>query len=508
MTSQSRGETRDARFAARRDVSPLPSPLVHRSFVTRVTPLLERVLPDDDPTQLGRVALYSAGLACFGGVQMLGPYLRAGLNRHYGIMAMFVFLIAGLAFYYLACRRTVPRLVRDFPGHGRALAVIGLLGALWLSVYGVGEIVQFPRDLSHRHHYQNDAVTNTYCATQMLLHGQNPYTGFSMVDCLVRNGLNGRFTTPLQAGAFAHIRVYPSATELQRAFERAARDRVRRPKEFETSVSYPAGAFILPLPFVALGWHEMSTFYLAWILLSYVLLLAGMPARWRGWLLALALGNIALWGDAVSGSSDALDIFLILAAWMSWRRPWLSPLLMGAAIATRQQGWFFAVFYAILVGRAYGMRALIGRLATMGAVFAAVNLPFFFAAPGAWINGSFGPLKDRMFPLGAGLVALAVHAWLPLWPHDIYTVLELLAMVACAVVYARTCRLHPGTGLVLALVPLVFAWRSLFTYFAPLSILCLWPVFADRACASEPREAEARAPVVEMKRIRSFGRGA
>jgi uncharacterized membrane protein len=307
-----------------------------------------------------------------------------------------------------------------------------------------------------------------------------------MVDCLARNGLTGRFTTPLRKGEFAKVSIYPHADDLKRVYERALRLHIQRPPEFESYISYPAGAFIFPVPFVALGWHEMSTFYLLWIVLSYLLVAWSLPWRWRPWLVPLALGNIALWGDVVSGSSDSLDIILILAGWITWRRRWLSPLLMGAAIAARQQGWFFAVFYAILIARVYGPRALVERLLVMGAVFAAVNLPLIINAPGAWLHGALGPLTDPMFPLGAGVIALAVHAWLPLWPRQLYTVLEVLAMVGCAVVYARTCRRHPGTGLVLALVPLVFAWRSLFTYFMPLPLLCLWPLLAEREPRGEP----------------------
>ena len=69
---------------------------------------------------------------------------------------------------------------------------------------------------------------------------------------------------------------------------------------------------------------------------------------------------------------------------------------------------------------------------------------------------------------------------LTLWPHPVYAFLQLAALVACVLYYAHTCGRQPDTGLVLALVPLVFAWRSLFVYFfAPLPIVCLWPLLAS-----------------------------
>jgi hypothetical protein len=68
---------------------------------------------------------------------------------------------------------------------------------------------------------------------------------------------------------------------------------------------------------------------------------------------------------------------------------------------------------------------------------------------------------------------------LPLWPRFVYAGLELAALVACLLLYVRICRRQPGTGPVLALIPVVFAWRSLFTYFyVALPMLSLWVFLA------------------------------
>ncbi len=434
-------------------------------------------VPTLEPVTSLRLTLYLGGLGCFGGVQMLGGYMRAGLNHQVGVTAMCALLIAGMALLFFAVRSTIPRVLHRLAPLRRVLLAGGLFSTLLLAIYGIGEVAQFG-DIATPHHYQNDAVTNTYCAAQLLIHGHNPYTDFNMADCLIQNGLNGRFTTPLQAGAFANIKIYPTRPQLLRHFAQDSAAHILHPTEFESYVSYPAGAFVFIAPFVALGWHDMSSFFLIWILLSYLLLAFWTTRRFMFWLVPIALGNIALVGDVVSGSSESLDNFLILAGWATWRRPWLSAVLMGMAVACRQQAWFVAIFYAILIWRTDGWRALAQRIAVMAVIFSALNLPFFIQSPAAWIDGALGPLKDPMFPLGAGIIALAVHDWLPLWPRATYLGFELIAMVACALYYARHCRCHPHTGLVLALVPLAFAWRSLFTYFMPLPIFCLWPVLA------------------------------
>jgi hypothetical protein len=62
---------------------------------------------------------------------------------------------------------------------------------------------------------------------------------------------------------------------------------------------------------------------------------------------------------------------------------------------------------------------------------------------------------------------------IPLAPRWFYGLLELLAMCGCILAYWRLCRRWPHLGLVLAVVPLFFAWRSLFSYFYPVSILVM-----------------------------------
>lgn len=66
-------------------------------------------------------------------------------------------------------------------------------------------------------------------------------------------------------------------------------------------------------------------------------------------------------------------MLLLLAAWATWRRLWVSALLMGAAIATRQNAGFFLPFYAVLIGRTDGWRVLVKRGLVIGVVFGVFN---------------------------------------------------------------------------------------------------------------------------------------
>jgi uncharacterized membrane protein len=123
---------------------------------------------------------------------------------------------------------------------------------------------------------------------------------------------------------------------------------------------------------------------------------------------------------------------------------------------------------------------VIKRLAIIAGLFLATNLPFFVASPSEWLSGVLGPLRDAMFPRGSGIVALSTGGpgALPLAPKWMYTALELAALGGLLAYYWRTCRANPWIGLVLAPLALFFAWRSLYSYFLPLTLLALYPAFA------------------------------
>ena len=438
--------------------------------------LLERLVPLHEEAAL-RLACYLAGAALFSVLTIL-RYLGAAPSGRVYDATVCAFLCCALALLFLACRSTVPRRLRALLPYSRALAAVGLIGAVGASCYSVVNIASYPAILTHTEHYWNDAIAMTDCSTDLFVHGHNPYVDFSLGDCFTRLHMDGRFTTPLQAGQFSDY--YPPHDVERLLFALLQQGHLQHPPEFESYVSYPAGSFLLPALFYSLGWREMSTFYIAWLVAAYALLAWRAPPRLRPWLIPIALANVVVWDYAIRGYSEGLVIFLILAAWASRRRPWLLAVLMGLAATTREDSWFFALFYLVLVLRTSGWRDAARRLGVIAAIVVATNAPFFVQSPSDWLNGILGPVRDPMYHGGQGLIELVQGGWLPLWPRGVYTALELGALVVCLAVYARICRRHPGTGLALALVPLVFAWRSLFVYFyLPLPILCLWPLLDD-----------------------------
>ena len=468
--------------------------LMMRPGAFRSTHGLSALIPDLGPTAALRCAFYLGGLLCIGGIRVFDHFVLSEPSYDPAVHALGIaaLLLAGLVLFFLAGRSSIPAVLRGLLPHRRILLAVSILGTLLLVPRGLDLIAQIPGQIVQPRHYHLDSVAAIDCSTRLLLHGRNPYTDLRLVDCLRHNSVPPIDTTPLQVGAFAGIKYYPTNQQLAQVFAQASRLHVPQPAEFESHLSYPAGSIIFPAPLIALGWPEVSLFYLLCLVLTYALLVWWAPPRLRPWLVLAALANITVWDYAFGIDTGSLDVLLILAAWATWRRRWLSALLMGAAIATRQNAWFFFPFYAILVGRMFGRRALTERLIVIAVVFGLLNGPFFLQSPAAWVSGVLIQIKDPMFSMGSGFIAAADIGWLPLWPRSTYAALELTAMVACALVYARTCRRHPGTASVLALVPLVFAWRSPLLYFVPLTLLCLWPLVADLRAVDAGRLSQRR----------------
>jgi uncharacterized membrane protein len=181
----------------------------------------------------------------------------------------------------------------------------------------------------------------------------------------------------------------------------------------------------------------------------------------------------------VGGSVDLLYALPLVAAWL-WRDRLGGALAFGAACSVKQVAWFVAPFFFIAAIASSGWRAAARQALAATAVFAITNLPFVLWHPGDWLAGVLTPVIEPMFPRGAGLVFLSTSGGLPFLPSGVYLAMEAAAMLACLVIAWRARRTSPEIGVALALLPLFFAYRSLFSYFF------LVPLFAFAALVRMP----------------------
>ncbi|HUG05581.1 MAG TPA: hypothetical protein VMQ78_03490 [Candidatus Limnocylindria bacterium] len=324
--------------------------------------------------------------------------------------------------------------------------------------------------------YHNDAIALNECAARLLLDGRDPYASLDIFDCYAGFGIGADRTTPLQRGEFASVAVYPTDDQLDAAWSLRARE--GGSVEFVSRPSYPALSFLLITPFVALGW-DTNRLYVLCLIAAMALVVLRTPTGLRPFMLTAVLGAASMAAFTVSGGADLLYALPLAAAWL-WREKRWSALAYGIAAATKQLAWFFAPFYLIAVVTTHGWREGLRRAAISAAVFVAANLPFFLWHPADWLAGVMTPISEPMFPRGAGIVFLGTNGGFPLLPATAYLALEGLCALVCLGLAWRSRRTSPELGIVLALIPLFFAWRSLFSYFF------LIPLFAAVAVARMP----------------------
>ena len=325
------------------------------------------------------------------------------------------------------------------------------------------------------HLYDSDAAAFNHFNADLVVHGRDPYVaGDDFWDALRRFPSVG--ATPLRAGRYAASQLGPSLAQVVTDAHAEATDPARRGPEFAPASlhSYPALSFLVYVPGIWAGLP--TTFSTSLVFLIALLAAAIWGAPRRLWLpigfLLLANSLLAFW--TLRGSFEVIALLPALLAWRTLDRRILSPALLGVACAVKQIVWPLAPVYLALVWRRDGPRAAMLRAPIILAAFLIPNLPFALASPAAWASSLLLPMTLPIFPSGVGIIAPARAGMLPLWQPWVYTVLELIALATLVVWIARSRVVPPaGVTLVLGLLPLFFAWHSLFAYFMALPVLAV-----------------------------------
>jgi hypothetical protein len=324
----------------------------------------------------------------------------------------------------------------------------------------------------------NDATALNQQASQTLLEGENPYAKSDIVNAAEEFNVPTTYLTPLQQGAFAQVFPYPTEEQMDEVLSEAETSTDAQPVEFESKVSYPAGSFLFQAPFVALGLKDTRWFYLMCAIAIVAVIFWKAPKNLRPVVVIAFLTNLVFWNLIGTGQTDTLYILFLLLGWIFRRQIWLSALFMGLAATTKQIAWLFILFYLVLILREIGWKRALQSLGVIALTFTVTNLPFIFSAPQAWMEGVFAPVFDPMFPKGAGLVAFSIAGFLP--PNSLlFTIMEVAVLILALVWYYYNCRKYPQAGLLLAVLPLFFAWRSFSCYFYFASLLVFGAVIIE-----------------------------
>jgi hypothetical protein len=316
--------------------------------------------------------------------------------------------------------------------------------------------------------FANDGTVLDTNAAMTLIHGRNPYASSSLEN-LKHVKIHPEWTTPLRRGHFAGKLEYPSTKEMATALDSG------NAQEFETKVSYPALSFISLIPFAIFNNFNVLPLYIFFHLLLIIAAWKYAIPELRPWVLLLAFANVSMWTATVGETLDMFYTSLLTLAWLTSHRRWWSVLLLGLAIASKQTVWFFVPFYGIMVYWQSSFKEALSRVILALGIGLMINLPFILWGPGDWLAGVMAPLADPMFPLGTGLIALSTGHLIPYLPEKIYQLLEYTAYVLALLYYWFHCRKAPEAAMLLAIVFLFFAWRSLPSYFycSPFPLLAL-----------------------------------
>lgn len=436
-------------------------------------------------------------------VGSLAMLLLQSFDHQYvrGNLAWSIFVTATLVILFLSLYRAVARHdERLVPARKRPFTCLLIL---ILAADTVVNVALLTPHLLQLNRYSTDAGAATDCATQMVLHGRNPYVNLHMLTCLDSHGLHFSQTTPKSEGALHNFVTFaapdPATVNwyMYKVYNRdlsAERADNRYPyhysaPEFEERFNYPGGAILFGVVSWMLGARDLVTLYLLAALGASLWIYRSARPEIRTATGLLLLADLPLLIDTSQGVTDVLYALILIAYWRLRDRPILAGMALGLAAATRQQVWFFVPFLLYLGWREGGWADLRRRGSTMVVIFLASNIMFIAPSPSDWLAGILGPMRDPLFAQGIGVISLAIAVFKqhPGTPF-MYTLLEAAGFLFAFRLFMKRFSASPGLAMLLPLMPIALAWRSLHTYFVVLPLLAI----AVLAAPALRREAHAK----------------
>jgi uncharacterized membrane protein len=284
-----------------------------------------------------------------------------------------------------------------------------------------------------------------------------------------------------------------------------------------TALSYPALAFLLYLPLLALGLHSQLAVIvnvIAW-LAATVLLFLFTPRRLAP--LAIVVGGLAFYVSyAVGGVTDALFVpFVIVAAYRwdrfaitpSWRYAY-GPVALGLAMSIKQTPWFVLPFVLVALWREAasvsgwrrGVAVPLRYTGWAAAAFALTNIDYLINSPVAWWHHITTPMAGDIVPAGQGLVGLSLFLRVGGGDLRLFSALSLVVLLVLLVVVAVGPGAVKQSIFILPSIVLFFASRSFGNYF-----IALIPA-AVVAAVTASAKARDREPMPSFA-VRSFAIG-
>ena len=112
------------------------------------------------------------------------------------------------------------------------------------------------------------------------------------------------FLTPLKRGAFSDVFPYPTIDQQQTLWQKALKTPQKIPEEIESNYNYPAGSFLLLVPFLAHGIPDIRIINALFLLTALAYTIWRAESRMRialiaAVLISLELANMIFIGETV-----------------------------------------------------------------------------------------------------------------------------------------------------------------------------------------------------------------
>ncbi|MGO8947485.1 MAG: glycosyltransferase 87 family protein [Ktedonobacterales bacterium] len=377
----------------------------------------------------------------------------------------------------------------------RLLMLILTLALALGSLVGLAGMTQLVLTAPPARSYFTDIVSLTDVEAELVVSGHNPYTSGVAAYRSALSRFPLALATPVRGPVFGTSYTEPSISRMETIQRQYVTAPEQVPGAFDprTLHSYPALSFLLYVPLLWAGGTNILLVHLLvyWVVFAWLIWLA--PVGWRHWGALVTLAAMPAVMASLIESDEVICIALILLAWHLRERRWMGAVLLGLACAFKQYAWFFVPFFALEVVLGQGWRAGLRWAGTGMAAFLLPNLPFLLASPEAWLVSLGIPMTDPFFASGMGLVQLSTSHVLPYVPPVSYALLEVAAMSTGLWIFARSRKEVGANVLVLALLPLFFAFRCTPNYFAFAPWLALYAVNVRCRVGMNPRSS----PVVQ-----------
>ena len=322
--------------------------------------------------------------------------------------------------------------------------------------------------------YPTDEVLINMFSAHLFLLGKNPYLASNTANAFSYYGFSSGFTlsfaTPKLTGGFV------------------------------STLSYPALSFLYFLPAVIFNINGPLWTMPAYILPAAAIALSYRRTRLLGFIAILfLLLDPQYFYQIRMGYIDVLWVGFSMLSIYSYKRPWLSGILFGIALAVKQDPVFLAPFLVVFIWKEQSGAKALRWVAAAAFAFLIINAYFIALGPSLFISSLIGPESSGLLGIGFGPSQLSFLGYFPMSP-TFYTLLEMSVFLILFGLYAFKYNRLRYAFIAFPILIYLFNYRLLLEYimFWPLIGLIIPPFFVG-----DDKETGTGSPIALVRYHRS-----